>query len=73
MLSAPSFEPLTLAAFFKKRIGLSLHPTDETGHLFGLFQGFERGLGAGQFGLGEQRMDLAVANAVQYHGVRAPV
>jgi hypothetical protein len=39
---------LALAAFFKKRIGFGLHPTDETGHLFGLLQGFDRGIGAGK-------------------------
>ena len=71
--SAPAFEPLAFAAFFKKCVGLGLHPADEAGHFFGLLQGLDRGVGAGQFGLGEQRMDLAVANAVQHHGVRAAV
>jgi hypothetical protein len=69
----PVLEPLALPAFFKKGVGFGLHPTDESGHFFGLLQGFDRGVGAGQFGLGEQRMDLAVANAVQHHDVCAPM
>jgi hypothetical protein len=73
MLSAPVLEPLTFAAFFKKCVGFGLHPLDKAGHLFGLLQGFDRGVGAGQLGLCEQRMDLAVANAVQHHGVCTPM
>jgi len=63
--SVPVFEPLALAAFFKKCIGLGLHPADEVDHLFVLFQGFDGGVLAGQFGLGEQCVNLAVAYAVQ--------
>jgi hypothetical protein len=37
-----------------------LHPADEAGHLFGLLQGLDRGVGAGQFGFGEQCLYLAV-------------
>ena len=71
--SAPAFEPMAFAAFFKKRVGLGLHPADEAGHFFVLLQGLDRGVGAGQFGFGEQRMDLPVANAVQHHRLHAAV
>ncbi len=64
--SVPVFEPLALATFFKKCIGFGLHPADEASHRFVLLQGFDGGVLAGQFGLGEQGVNLAVAYAVQH-------
>jgi hypothetical protein len=68
-----TFQAATFAAFFKKCVGFGLHPPDEAGHLFGQLQGLDRGVGARQFGFGEQCVNLAVANPVQHHRLSTPV
>lgn len=68
--SSPDLSP-TVATFgaIRETRRLPPNPVDELDDLRMLEQCRDRGIGLLEFGFGEKRMDLVVANAVQSHGL----